>query len=80
MYRVKWNGPSGVEKEIEFPNLDAAMMFSKSLGRFVSISNGQTEIVGKFGVDSVNDGMLPDGTHYGWYKRRKLKENLECVK
>jgi len=71
MYKVKWLGPSGVEKEIEFPNLDSAMLFSKSLGVFVSISDGKTEMVGRFGVDSIKNGILPDGTRYNWYKRRK---------
>ena len=71
MYKVLWNGPSGVEKNLEFPNLDAAMEFSKTLGRFVTITDGKFEAVGNFGVDSVKRGRLPDGNDYGWYKRRK---------
>jgi hypothetical protein len=71
MYKVKWNGLSGVEKILEFSDLTSAMCFSKQLGRFVTISNGNFEVVGKFGVDSVKEGMLPDGTDYSWYKRRK---------
>lgn len=71
MYKVKWNGPSGVEKEIAVPTLDSAMSFSKSLGRFVSIQGGGMEIVGKFGVDSIKDGKCPDGVEYSWVKRRK---------
>lgn len=71
MYKVKWNGPSGVEKQINVPNLDIAMSFSKQLGKFVTITDGKTEMVGKFGVDGVKEGVLPDGTSYGWYKRRQ---------
>ena len=71
MYKVNWNGASGTDKSLEFPNLDSAMMFSKSLGTFVTITDGKIEIVGKFGADSVKEGVLPDGTSYNWYKRRK---------
>jgi hypothetical protein len=70
MYRVKWKGLSGVEKEITVPTLDSAMKFSKSLGSFVSIRGGGMEIVGKFGVDSIENGRCPDGVDYDWYKRR----------
>jgi hypothetical protein len=70
-FEVKWNGPSGVEKSLMFPSLGAAMEFSKGLGTFVTITNGDFEVVGKFGVDSVKEGVLPDGTNYGWMKRRK---------
>jgi hypothetical protein len=71
MFEVKWTGVSGVEKTLKFPSLALAMEFSKGLGTFVVISNGEFEIVGKFGVDSVKEGVLPDGTDYSWMKRRK---------
>lgn len=72
MYKVKWLGYSGVEKSLNFPTLDAAMQFSKTLNRFVVITDGVTEIVGKFGVDSIKDGVCPDGVEYTWVKRRKV--------
>jgi hypothetical protein len=72
MYKVKWNGPSGVEKEINVPTLDSAMIFSKSLGKFVTISDGKTEIVGVFGVDSVKNGVCPDGVVYDWNKASRI--------
>lgn len=71
MFKVKWSGPSGVEKNLYFPDLGAAMEFSKSLGVFVTITNGKFEAVGKFGADTVDRGQLPDGTDYSWYKRRQ---------
>ena len=71
MYKVTWLGPSGVEKYLMFPDLNAAMNFSKGLGNFVNITNGDFEIVGKFGVDSVTQGLLPDGNPYQWTKRRR---------
>lgn len=69
-FEVKWTGPSGTPKSLMFPSLGAAMEFSKGLGTFVTITNGDFEIVGKFGVDSVREGVLPDGTDYSWMKRR----------
>jgi hypothetical protein len=80
MHKVKWNGVSGVEKEMDFPTLDLALKFSQSLGTFVSITDGKTELVGHFGVDSIDNGILPDGTDYSWYKRRKpdAKKNREA--
>ena len=71
MYKVIWTGVSGTDKSLDFSNLDLAMKFSKSLGTFVTISDGKVEIVGKFGADSVKEGVLPDGTAYSWVKRRK---------
>lgn len=72
MYKVKWNGPSGVEKQISVPTLDSALAFGRSLGITVTISDGETEMIGKIGVDSVKEGVLPDGTPYSWFKRRLL--------
>lgn len=52
------------------PTLEDAMKFAKGYGRFVTITNGTTEIVGKFGVDAVEDKKLPDGSSYDWTMRR----------
>ena len=68
---VKWLGNSGVDKSLMFVNLEQAMRFSKSLGKFVTIKTDKYEIVGKFGVDSVVNGRCPGGEKYDWYKRRK---------
>jgi len=37
---------------------------------FVTITDGTTEIVGKFGVDAVENKVLPDGGTYDWTMRR----------
>lgn len=71
-FEVKWNGTSGVEKSLMFPSLDAAMEFSKGLGIFVTITNGDFEVVGRFGVDSVRDGKCPDGVVYDWNKANRI--------
>jgi len=36
----------------------------------VSLSSENPDSVGKPGVDSVQDGLLPNGEGYGWKKRR----------
>jgi hypothetical protein len=71
-FNVKWKGPSGIEKSLDFPTLDAAMTFSKTLGIVVTISNDDFEVVGKFGVDSVENGKCPDGTVYDWNKASRI--------
>lgn len=52
------------------PTLDAAMLFAKSYNKFVTITNGDMEFVGKFGHDEVKDGKCPDGSKYDWTMRR----------
>jgi len=55
----------------EFETLDQAMAWAKATGEFVTIQSGELEIVGKFGVDAVTNGKLPNGQNYSWKKRRK---------
>ena len=76
MYKV-------IEKEnvTEFANLDLAMAFAKELNVFVTIQGGEFEIVGVFGVDSIKDGVCPDGVKYDWNKASRIgrvkKERLK---
>jgi hypothetical protein len=67
MYKVKCK-----EVETEFPSLDLAMVFAKKLNAFVAITGGEFEIVGKFGVDSVEGGKTPDGVAYTWNKANRI--------
>ena len=60
------------EIETEFPSLDAAMAHAKTLNAFVSIIGSEFEIVGMFGVDSVKDGLCPDGVAYDWNKASRI--------
>ena len=60
------------EKETDFASLDLAMAFAKELNVFVTIQGGEFEIVGKFGVDSVKDGVCPDGVKYDWNKASRI--------
>ena len=67
MYKV-------IEKEqsTEFANLGLALAFAKELNVFVTIQGGEFEIVGLFGVDSIKDGVCPDGIKYDWNKASRI--------
>ena len=67
MYKVIYK-----EVETEFADLDLAMAHAKTLNEFVTIKGGEFEIVGKFGVDSVKDGLCPDGVKYDWNKASRI--------
>jgi hypothetical protein len=43
-----------------------AMEHAKSINEFVSITNGELQFVGKFGVDEVDDPL-----YNGWISRKK---------
>lgn len=60
------------EQEQEFLSLDLAMKYAKLMNEFVTISGGEFEIVGRFGVDSVVDGKTPDGVAYTWNKTSRI--------
>jgi hypothetical protein len=51
--------------ETEFPSLDMAMAYAKTLNTFVSITGSEFEIVGIFGVDEVTDS-----NYNGWISRK----------
>ena len=60
------------KEEQEFENLDLAMAYAKTLDEFVTIKGNGWEIVGRFGVDSVKDGLCPDGVKYDWNKASRI--------
>jgi hypothetical protein len=53
-------------------DLMIAMEMAKYVDEFVTITDGSTEIVGRFGVDSVIDGKCPDGVTYDWNKASRI--------
>ena len=63
-----------VDGHIRGKNLDLtiAMEMAKYVDEFVTITDGTTEIVGHFGVDSVVDGKTPDGVTYDWNKASRI--------
>ena len=58
--------------ETEFLSLDLAMAYAKTLDAFVSITGSEFEIVGMFGVDSIKNGLCPDGVKYDWNKASRI--------
>jgi hypothetical protein len=59
-------------EEKEFLTLDLAMAHAKALNVFVTIKGNDFEVCGKFGVDSVDDGVCPDGVAYDWNKASRI--------
>ena len=52
--------------------LDEAMAFAKTVGTFVTIRGPTFEVCGRFGVDTVRDGLCPDGVAYDWNKASRI--------
>lgn len=56
----------------ECQTLDLAMDTAKRLGFFVTIKSPDFEVCGVFGVDTVKDGLCPDGVKYDWDKASRI--------
>ena len=54
----------------KFDTLGDALEGAKYYDEFVTITDGVTEIVGKFGVDEIENKVLPSGHSYDWTMRR----------
>jgi hypothetical protein len=67
MFKVK-----GKSAEFDVVTLDEAMHTAKAMNEFVSITGPNFEIVGMFGVDSIKDGVCPDGVAYDWNKTSRI--------
>jgi len=68
MYSVKFDNT-----ELEsFITLNEAMAFAKTIDAFITIKGEDFEVVGRFGVDSVKNGLCPDGVVYDWNKASRI--------
>jgi hypothetical protein len=56
----------------EFANLELAMAYAKQLDKFVTIVGPDFEVCGCFGVDSIQNGLCPDGVAYDWNKSSRI--------
>ena len=67
MYKV-------IGKTITFDvmTLDEAMRTGKAMNEFVTIKSVDFEMVGMFGVDSIKNGLCPDGVKYDWNKASRI--------
>lgn len=74
MFKVYWTDKDGKPGAEEFSDLTQALKVSHSLRNdgfeHVVLSSQVTNSVGKPGVDSIIDGVLPDGNIYEWKMRR----------
>ena len=59
-------------EEKEFATLDLAMAHAKALNVFVTIKGDEFEVCGLFGVDTVANGVCPDGVAYDWNKASRI--------
>lgn len=55
-----------------YDSLDEAMSFARIVGMFVTIRGPDFEVCGIFGVDTVQDGICPDGVAYDWNKASRI--------
>jgi hypothetical protein len=62
----------GKEETFKVLTLAEAMNVAKSMNEFVRIVGTDFEIVGIFGVDTVKDGLCPDGVAYDWNKAGRI--------
>ena len=62
---------SGAELD-GFETLDFAMQAAKAVGFFVTIKGPDFEVCGVFGVDTVANGVCPDGVAYDWNKASRI--------
>jgi hypothetical protein len=58
--------------ELEFADLESAMAHARLLNQFVTIQGADFEVCGRFGVDTVENGMCPDGVAYDWNKAARI--------
>ena len=61
------------------PTLNEAMAFAKIVGTFVTIKGPDFEVCGLFGVDTVKDGLCPDGVAYDWNKASRIGQTKRAV-
>lgn len=65
MFEVK-----GSKVTFNVMTLNEAMNTAKAMNEFVTIKSKDFELVGMFGVDAVENKVLPDGESYTWTMRR----------
>lgn len=71
MYKVEYKDAGGRACVEEVNDLSSALAFATELGIPVTINGGGIELVGTFGCAGIENGRLPNGDRYTWYKRRR---------
>jgi hypothetical protein len=74
MYKVYWTAPDGAACSKDYLDMVAALTEAnhlRTVGRaYVAMVSENPNQVGAMGVDSVEDGKLPNGEVYTWKMRR----------
>ncbi len=76
MYIVYWTERAEAQsKEFDTNEMSLALVLMEKLRkqigiRFISMSSEHPDCTSLLGVDSVSEGVLPNGLEYGWKKRR----------
>lgn len=74
MYKIYWTDSTNIAQGIYTSTLPGALRICEEKRRagftFVTMVSEDPNSIGLPGVDSVEDGVLPDGTEYTWRKRR----------
>jgi hypothetical protein len=71
MYKVEYKDTAGRGCVEEVKNLSEAITLATGLGIPVTINGDGIVLVGTFGSAGIENGRLPNGDPYTWYKRRK---------
>ncbi len=75
MYKVYWTDNNNTSNGIYTTTLQGALRISEEKRKagytFVTMVSEDPNVVGPQGVDSVENGLLPDGNMYTWKKRRR---------
>jgi hypothetical protein len=58
--------------QLMFADLESAMAHARQLDQFVTIAGPDFEVCGRFGVDTVKNGLCPDGVKYDWNKASRI--------
>ena len=75
MYKIYYTNEHNEARSYDESTLKEALLLVEGLRRntrnsFVTIVCENPNAVGKPGVDSITNGVLPDGSNYEWRKRR----------
>lgn len=73
-FRIYYSDVHGIPHAVDCSEIAAALATAnekRSQGfEFVTLASVNSEQVGKMGVDSVENGRLPNGSNYTWRMRR----------
>ena len=74
MFKIYWTDKEELTQGQFSADLNTALRLTEQLRKegnsFVTMVSENPNSVGKPGVDTIKDGLCPDGVAYSWVKRR----------